>query len=94
MACDVCLGKNEHFCPICGTPVEMIACPTCGGYGYIDCQAIDIRDEDEAVDVTPATYFLLPDTEAEAIAKGQMYYKYDACRCPHCWGEGRIGKGY
>lgn len=94
MACNVCLGMNEEACPICGTPVKMIVCPTCGGYGFIDCTAWIVGDEDGVVDVKPATYFLIPDTEEDAIQKGQRYYKGDACRCPHCCGEGKIPQEY
>lgn len=93
MACDVCLGKNEHLCPICGTRVVMVTCPTCKGFGLIDCTAEEL-DSEELTDVTPTAYFLLPDTEEEAISRGQRFWKYDACRCPHCWGEGRIPEGY
>jgi hypothetical protein len=93
MACDVCLGRNSERCPICGTPKVKITCPTCKGFGFTDCTALDIYT-DEVTDVTPTAYFLLPDTPDEARAKGLRFCKDDACRCPHCWGEGVVPEGY
>jgi hypothetical protein len=71
----------------------MVKCPTCQGYGVIDCMAWDIVNQ-RLVDVTTVTYFMLPDEEDEAVQRGKNYCKGDACRCPHCWGEGRIPEDY
>lgn len=93
MACDICLGKNEKKCPVCGGPQEMEECPRCEGYGVVDCTAYDIVTED-VKSVKPDEYFSLPDTEEQAIAIGLRFCKADACRCPSCWGEGKILEDY
>lgn len=90
MACDVCLGRNEEKCPVCGKPPVEITCPKCGGYGLVDCTAYMVLDDDGEVDVTPATFVTLPDTEEEALAKRQRYFKGDYSTCPVCNGCGEV----
>ena len=88
MACDVCLGKNEARCPICGTRIEPIECPKCKGYGIVNCYAYEV-DTDEVREVTVDEYLTLPD-EQEASVRCLTWFKGDHEVCQCCLGEGRV----
>lgn len=90
MACDVCQGRNEHLCPICGSRriEEPIECPECKGYGIVDCFAMNVETEDYK-EVTVEEYLALPD-EHEASVRGLIWCKdiHEVCQC--CRGEGKV----
>lgn len=69
-------------------PVE-VECPDCAGTGYADePYALDL--EGNEVKVTEAAWPCLPDSEAQARALGQRYYKAPREECETCEGTGRI----
>jgi hypothetical protein len=90
MACDVCLGRNSEKCPVCGKRPEKMVCPECRGYGMVDCTAYKVLDDDGEIDVTPATFVALPETEEAALAQHKKYYKGDYSCCPVCCGCGEV----
>lgn len=90
MACDVCMGINSHNCPVCGKN-DWITCPTCKGYGIVNCTAYDIH-RDKVISVTAATYYALPDNEVQALADDKNFCKDDAEVCPECGGDCKVLK--
>lgn len=89
MACDICLGRNEEKCPVCGTPTEKIKCPMCEGYGLLNCEAY-IVDSDDSEFVSAERYLNLPLTEEQARLWGQKLFRGDADVCQTCCGHGEV----
>lgn len=89
MSCSVCAGHDTYCCPCCSEELDVVACPECGGEGYTDFKAFNIKTR-KFVDVTPETYCALPDDENVALANGRNYCQGDAKECRFCGGRGEV----
>lgn len=89
MYCDICMGINPDKCPVCGTPPRQIGCPECGGSGAVAYWAEHIETGEET-SVTEEAWMCIPETAAEAYAKGQKWYRKEVEKCEACDGTGKV----
>lgn len=92
MSCSVCAGYSDHNCPCCGGSSAR-ECPKCEGRGHTGFFAYEI-DTGEYTEVTETAYYILPEDEETAKAKGQRYCQAELERCTKCWGDGEIYDDY
>lgn len=89
MSCSECKPYGLSSCPMCEEPPK--ECPSCRGFGVVDCTALNIVT-DEEVEVTQETYYCLPATKMEAEQKRQNYIRHGKETCHRCGGSGLVWK--
>lgn len=67
---------------------EYRECEECQGKGHL--YYATNRHTGKDVEVTRTTYYMLPETEELAIARGSKYYRSEDCDCDICNGTGEI----